>query len=158
VDCTVRTAAGDACMERTLAYRERRYIEELRLLTRATAADCIIDEKFDRLIYVVPKEEMGLAIGHRGEHIRKLQKLLGTRIEMVEYAREPEDLIRNIFSPVPVDAVKDPADGSITVRVRKKADLGIAIGKNGANAEKARLLVRRFLGTELREITMSGEA
>jgi len=144
-------------MERTLAYRERRYIEELRLLTRATAADCIIDERFDRVIYVVPGEEMGLAIGHRGENIRKLQKLLGTRIEMVEYAREPEDLIRNIFSPVPVDMVKDP-DGSITVRVRKKADLGIAIGKNGVNAEKARLLVRRFLGTDLREITVAGEA
>lgn len=144
-------------MERTLAYRERRYMEELRVLTRATAIDCIIDEKFDRLIYVIPKEEMGLAIGHRGENIRKLQKLLGTRIEMVEYARDQEDLIRNIFQPVPVDAVRDPADGNITVRVRKKADLGIAIGRNGANAEKARLLLRRFLGMELREIGTAGE-
>jgi len=153
----VRIAAGDVAMERTLAYREQRYREELRAQTRATAVDCIIDEKFDRLIYVIPKEEMGLAIGHRGEQIRKLQKLLGTRIEMVEYAREPVDLIRNIFQPVPVEMVKDPSDGSITVRVQRKADLGIAIGRNGANAEKARLLIRRFLGTELREITAAGE-
>jgi N utilization substance protein A len=144
-------------MERTLAYRERRYIEELRLLTRATALDCIIDEKFDRLIYVIPKGEMGLAIGHRGDHIRRLQKLLGTRIEMVEYAEQPEEFIGNIFQPVPVAAVRDPAGGSITVQVLKKADLGIAIGKNGANAEKARLLLRRFLGMELREIATAGE-
>lgn len=144
-------------VERTITYRERRYIEELRVATRATAIDCIIDEKFDRLIFVIPKEEMGLAIGHRGENIRKLQKLLGTRIEMVEYAREPEELIRNIFHPVPVDAVRDPANGIITVRVRKKADLRIAIGRNGANAEKARLLLRRFLGMDLREIGTAGE-
>jgi N utilization substance protein A len=100
---------------------------------------------------------MGPAIGHRGDHIRELQKMLGTRIEMVEYAGEPDELVAHIFHPVPVTAVRHPEDGSITVLVRRKGDLGIAIGKNGANAEKARLLLRRFIGAELREIRAAGE-
>jgi N utilization substance protein A len=144
-------------MERTVAYKERRYIEELRILTGATAIDCIIDDRFDRLIYVIREGEMGPAIGHRGDHIRKLQKMLGTRIEMVEYAGDPEEFIAHIFHPVPVAVVRHPEDGSITLMVRRKGDLGIAIGKNGGNAEKARLLLRRFLAVELREIRAAGE-
>ncbi|HJK08486.1 MAG TPA: NusA-like transcription termination signal-binding factor, partial [Methanocorpusculum sp.] len=37
-------------MERTIGFKERRYIEELRILTKATAIDCLIDDRFDRLI------------------------------------------------------------------------------------------------------------
>ena len=35
-------------MERTIGFKERRYIEELRILTKATAIDCLIDDRFDR--------------------------------------------------------------------------------------------------------------
>jgi len=53
-------------MERTIGFKERRYIEELRILTRATAIDCVIDEKFERVIYIIRQGDMGLAIGRKG--------------------------------------------------------------------------------------------
>ena len=143
-------------MERNIGFKERRYIEELRILTKATALDCIIDERFERIIYVIQKGDMGLAIGKKGENIRRMQNVLGKRIEMVEYAEEQNAFIANIFRPVEISAVEmDPLTGTLIVSIQKRSDLGTAIGKKGANIEKARLLMRKFWNAELGDIRIS---
>ena len=86
-------------MYRNTGFKERRYIEELRILTKSVAVDCLIDERFDRVIYVIKPGDMGLAIGKKGENIRKMQKVLGRRIKMVEYAEDAKTLIAKIFMP-----------------------------------------------------------
>ena len=139
-------------MERTIGFKERRYIEELRILTKSTAIDCLLDERFDRIIYVIRPGDMGLAIGKKGENIKKMQKVLGKKIEMVEYAEKPEEFMANMFRPASLARVTEGEDGRVDVVIGKKADLGIAIGRGGANVEKARLLFRRFFGKELGEI------
>jgi N utilization substance protein A len=145
-------------MERNIGFKERRYIEELRILTKATALDCVIDERFERIIYVIKKGDMGLAIGKKGENIRRMQSVLGKRIEMVEYAEDLQEFLANIFRPVELHSVeKDPATGALLVTIQKKSDLGTAIGKKGANIEKARLLMRKFWGSELGEIRISDD-
>ncbi|MDN7024132.1 NusA-like transcription termination signal-binding factor [Methanoculleus sp. FWC-SCC1] len=140
-------------MNRTICFKERRYIEELRILTRATAVDCIIDERFDRIIYVVREGDMGLAIGKKGANIQKMQKVLGRRVEMVEFARDPDAFVKNMFKPAEVLALVPAGENRIDVTVRK-GDLGIAIGKGGSMIEKARLLILRFLGSELGNVQM----
>jgi len=144
-------------MERTIGFKERRYIEELRILTKSTAVDCLIDERFDRIIYVIRPGDMGLAIGKKGENIHRMQKVLGKKIEMVEYAENPDDFIANMFRPATLSAVGKDEAGRVRVVIGKRGDLGIAIGKGGANVEKARLLFRRFFGTELGEIVSAGD-
>ena len=144
-------------MERTIGFKERRYIEELRILTKSTAGDCLMDERFDRIIYVIRPGDMGLAIGRKGENIRRMQKVLGKKIEMVEYSDNPEEFIANMFRPVLLSKVKRDEEGRVTIVIQKKGDLGIAIGRGGANVEKARLLLRRFFGSELGEILSSGD-
>ena len=143
-------------MERNIGFKERRYIEELRILTKATALDCIIDERFERIIYIIQKGDMGLAIGKKGENIRRMQNVLGKRIEMVEYAEEQNAFIANIFRPVEISTVEmDPLTGTLIVSLQKKSDLGTAIGKKGANIEKARLLMRKFWNAELGDLRIS---
>jgi transcription termination/antitermination protein NusA len=145
-------------MERTIGFKERRYIEELRILTKSTALDCVIDERFDRIIYVIKKGDMGLAIGKKGENIKKMQRVLGRRIEMVEYAEDPDTFIANIFKPAEVTGIERNADNKrVNIRVKKRSDLGIAIGKGGSNIEKGRMLCRRFLDLEIDEILLGGE-
>ncbi|QSZ67768.1 NusA-like transcription termination signal-binding factor [Methanofollis aquaemaris] len=145
-------------MERSIGFKERRYIEELRILTKSVAVDCIIDDRFDRVIYVIKPGDMGLAIGKKGENIRKMQKVLGKRIEMVEYAEEKEAFIANILRPAEVEDVRtDEISGKLEIVIRKKSELGIAIGKGGSTVEKARLLVRRFFGDEVGEIVPPAE-
>jgi transcription termination/antitermination protein NusA len=143
-------------MERNIGFKERRYIEELRILTKATALDCIIDERFERIIYIIQKGDMGLAIGKKGENIRRMQNVLGKRIEMVEYADEQNAFIANIFRPVEISTIEmDPLTGTLIVLIQKKSDLGTAIGKKGANIEKARLLMRKFWNAELGDLRIS---
>ncbi|MDH7593123.1 MAG: NusA-like transcription termination signal-binding factor [Methanomicrobiales archaeon] len=143
-------------LEGTLGFKERRYIEELRILTGSTAVDCVSDDRFDRVIYVIKPGDMGLAIGRGGENIRKLQKVLGRKIELVEYAEDLESFIRNIFKPIPLAGIELEREwNSIDVLVEKKGDLGIAIGKGGANVEKARILVKRHFGLEIRGIRIA---
>lgn len=140
-------------MERTIGFKERRYIEELRILTRSTAIDCIIDEKFRRVIYVIKQGDMGLAIGKKGENIRRLQNVLGKKVEMVEYADDLFQFITHMFKPANVIGIKESAiPGTIDIVVKDKSDLGLAIGKGGSTIEKARILSRRFGGPEIGEI------
>jgi N utilization substance protein A len=144
-------------MERTIGFKERRYIEELRILTKSTAIDCLMDERFDRIIYVIRPGDMGLAIGKKGENIRRLSKVLGKKIEMVEFSENPEEFIANIFRPALLSAVKNDKEGRVDIVIQRRSDLGIAIGRGGANVEKARLLLRRFFGSELGEILCPGD-
>ena len=146
-------------MDRSIGFKERRYIEELRILTKSTALDCIIDDRFDRVIYIVKQGDMGLAIGKKGENIKRLQNVLGKRVEMVEYSEDRNEFVTNIFKPAEVDRVEqDPANGHLNIYVRRKSDLGIAIGKGGCNIEKARLLTRRFFNLEIGEVLLAEAA
>jgi len=143
-------------MERSLGFKERRYIEELRILTKSTAVDCVIDDRFERIIYIIKPGDMGFAIGKGGDNIKKLSRVLGKRIEMVEYNESRQEFIANMFKPAEISAVDDATD-PIQITVKSKSNLGLAIGKGGANIEKVRFLVRRFYGKDIDEIHVEGE-
>lgn len=127
--------------------------DELKLIslfssvTSATARDCIVDEKMDRVIFVVNKGQMGLAIGKGGATIKQLQSVVGRKVELVEFSDNPEEFIRNMLGGDMVSDVhmNERMDGSqqaiVTVDVRKK---GAVVGREGRNAEKARLLAKRY--------------
>jgi len=148
-------------MQQIICFKERRYIEELRILTKSTAIDCIIDDNFDRIIYIIRKGDMGSAIGKRGNNIRKMQRVLGKRVEMVEEASDLNMFIGNILKPaclstVLVDDEVDDETGKIKILVERKGDIGIAIGKGGSNVEKLRLLCKRFFGKDISDVLVSG--
>jgi N utilization substance protein A len=127
--------------------------DELRLMslfqsvTSATARDCIVDEKMDRVIFVVNKGQMGLAIGKGGSTIKQLQNVVAKKIELVEFSDNPAEFIRNMLNADMVNDVRisDRSDGTrqavVTVDQRKK---GAVVGREGRNAEKARLLAKRY--------------
>ena len=127
--------------------------DELRLMslfqsvTSATARDCIVEEKMVRVIFVVNKGQMGLAIGKGGSTIKQLQNVVAKKIELVEFSDDPAEFIRNMLNADMVNDVKisDRSDGTrqavVTVDQRKK---GAVVGREGRNAEKARLLAKRY--------------
>lgn len=116
-------------------------------VTGATARDCIEDEKLDRVIFVVNPGKMGLAIGKGGITIRNLQNVVKRNVELVEYSEHPVEFLKNILNPKLVSEVKinKRLDGSmqaiVMVDPKKK---GIVVGREGRNAEKARLLAKRY--------------
>ncbi|MHC1630533.1 MAG: NusA-like transcription termination signal-binding factor [Methanoculleaceae archaeon] len=143
--------------ERTIGFKERRYIEELRILTGAVALDCIIDDRFDRVIFIVRQGEMGPAIGRHGDNIRKMRRVLGRNVEMVEYSEDPERLIANLFKPAVVHAIED-VPGRYRIMVRNRADLSRAIGRGGRTVERARLVARRLLAKDIGDVEVADES
>lgn len=140
-------------MHSTIGFKERRYIEELRIVTKSTALDCIIDDTYDRVVYVIKKGDMGFAIGKDGGNIKKLQRVLGKRVEMVEECSDLKGFIENILKPAGVrDIVLDEESQKLNIYVMSRSDLGIAIGKGGCNVEKCRILVQRYFRKEIGEI------
>jgi N utilization substance protein A len=134
-------------MEIKLTSDELRLMSLFQSVTSATARDCILDEKMDRVIFVVNKGQMGLAIGKGGSTIKQLQNVVAKKIELVEFSEDAAEFIRNMLNAEMVNDVRisDRSDGSkqavVTVDQRKK---GAVVGREGRNAEKARLLAKRY--------------
>lgn len=130
---------------------EMKYMALLENMTGATVLDCIIDEKENTIIFSVKKGEVGLAVGKGGEKIKKFRSMTNKQIEIFEYFEEPEKFIRNALKPARVKDVQlvDRVDGGkiIMVNIDSK-DKGIAIGKNGQNIKKIRLLAKRYFNLE----------
>ncbi|MGI0078616.1 MAG: NusA-like transcription termination signal-binding factor [Nitrososphaerales archaeon] len=124
----------------------------------ATARDCVLDSKMDRVIFVVNKGEMGLAIGKAGATIRNVQQMIKKQVELVEWADDAKQFIMNALNSQLVNDVRlsERSDGSKTATVivdqRKK---GAILGKEGRNAEKARLLAKRYYDVETIHIVTS---
>ena len=134
-------------MEIKLTSDELRLISLFTSVTSATARDCIVDDKMDRVIFVVNKGQMGLAIGKGGVTIKQLQQVVGRKVELVESSDSAEEFIRNMLGADMVSDVRisERMDGSkqatVTVDARKK---GAVVGREGRNAEKARLMAKRY--------------
>lgn len=140
--------------------------DELRLMslfqsiTSVTARDCVVDDKMDRVIFIVNKGQMGLAIGKGGATIRQLQNVVSRKVELVEYSDDASDFVRNILNPQMVNDVKitQRTDGSkqavVLVDAKRK---GVVVGKEGRNAEKARLLAKRYFQISNVLITSASE-
>ena len=126
---------------------ELRLISLFQSITGATARDCVVDDKMERVIFIVNKGQMGLAIGKGGATIRQLQNVVGKKVELVEYSDDASEFIRNILNSDMINEIRinDRIDGTrqaiVIVDAKKK---GVVVGREGRNAEKARLLAKRY--------------
>lgn len=130
-----------------LKYEELSLMSLFQSVSGAMARDCVIDDKMDRVIFIVNKGEMGLAIGKSGQSIKNVQNAIGKMVELVEYSDDPREFISNALDPKLVADIRlsEKVDGTkiatVLVDQRKK---GAIVGRNGRNAEKARLLAKRY--------------
>jgi N utilization substance protein A len=120
-----------------------RYIALFEELTKATVKDCIIDD--GRIIYVIKAGDMGAAIGKNGDYINRVKKTVDKQIDLVEYSDEPVAFIKNAFSPITVRSVNivDRNNKRLAYVEVSNKDKGLAIGRNGKNIEKVKLVAKR---------------
>ena len=114
-------------------------------VTRADVRDCMGLE--DRVIFIVDRGQAGLAIGEKGDNIRRLREILRKNVEIIEWSEKPEEFVRNIFHAFKVREVRIEKRGSrntaiVSVDPGEKAR---AIGRQGRNLHQARdILARHF--------------
>ena len=133
--------------EITISEENMRMIAQYENITGAGARDCIVDDKFGRIIFVINPGEMGLAIGKKGASIKKASDTFGKKVEVVEYNPDKVQFIRNCFLPIQIQTVTfEPGEEEgteiATIDVRSE-DRGLTIGKEGRNIIKAKKLALR---------------
>ncbi len=135
---------------------EMRYIALFESVSGASVKDCIIDEGQERAIFIVNQGQVGVAIGRGGRNIHTLERMTGKKHEIIEYSEDPIQFIKNALKPAAVREVRitERIDGkkSAVVTVNPK-DKGVAIGKNGKNAERLRFLAKRYFDIQNVSIT-----
>ncbi len=120
-------------------------------ITRVTPKDCIIDKRLDRVIFLVKRGYVGNAIGRNGVHIKKLKNVLGKDIEIVEDDEQPERFIQNALVPASIEkvaVVRRKGKSTLAFVTVKHGQRGLAIGKDGRNIERARVLAKRHFDIE----------
>ena len=128
-----------------------RFIALLENLTGAIAKDCVLEPQDNRIIFVIRPGDMGLAIGKNGMNIERTRKVIGRPVEIVEYAETAEEFLKNIVAPAKVRGIKisKNSEGNTVAQVTVDPhDKGTAIGKNGKNVVKTRLLMKRHFDLE----------
>jgi N utilization substance protein A len=136
--------------------REMRYIALFQSITGATVKDCIVDNDLNRIIFVVKEGSIGMAIGKKGKNIHTLERMTGKKHEVIEHSENPAQFIKNALKPAKVDEVRitERMDGkTIAVISVNPKDKGVAIGKNGRNAERIRFLAKRYFQIQSVSIT-----
>ena len=127
--------------------------EQMRLLslfqniTKATARDCLDDEEQNKITFVVNEGKMGLAIGKGGCNIKSLQNILKRNVELIEYFADPVKFLKNILNPKFVNEVKlgtKPDGSSQATIIVEHGKKGLVVGREGRNAQKARLFAKRY--------------
>jgi len=121
-------------------------IAKFEQITGAAAIDVIRDDEGERIIVVVRPKQLGKAIGRGGVNVKAASEAFGRPVDVVEMAETPEAFVMSALAPARVESVKivEHRDGtrvaSVTVNTE---DRGIAIGREGRNVARARILVRR---------------
>lgn len=135
---------------------EMRYIALFESITGASVKDCIVDEEQGRVIFIVNEGQVGVAIGKGGRNIRTLERMTGKKHEIIEYSEDPAQFIKNALKPAVVKEIRitERPDGkTIAVVSVNPRDKGVAIGKNGRNAERLRFLAKRYFQIQNVSIT-----
>lgn len=135
---TARTFT-DETLRQMAFFQERTGVEPL---------DCLDHES--KVIYVVPGEELGAAVGKGGRRVTQLRHLLDKEVQVVAYSPEPAEFIESVFRPYGVREVT-LEDGEAGLQASVSVDpvrKGRAIGRGGWNLRLAQDLIRRHHDVE----------
>ena len=125
---------------------EIRYIALFESMTGAMVRDCIIDDDHAKVTFVVKNGDMGLAIGKGGSTVTKVKKAVDKGVEIIEYNEDSQQFIKNILAPAELKSIKviqKEGKDKIAIVSTDSPNKRIAIGKNGINIERAKLLAKR---------------
>tara|TARA_B100000315_G_C14021769_1_gene339132 strand:+ start:22 stop:456 length:435 start_codon:yes stop_codon:yes gene_type:complete len=126
---------------------EMRYMALFESISGAMAKDCIIDDDQKKLVFITKAKEAGFAVGRNGTKIKMLKRATGKNIEIIEYAENIQDFIKNAFMPARIREVRliEKVDKTKMAIVQvEECDKGLAIGRGGERVERIRNLLRKY--------------
>jgi N utilization substance protein A len=129
--------------EITLSNETVQYINLATKYSNANIRDCVVEE--DRVVFVVEKGQLGIAIGSKAKNLEKLRSLFKKNVKFVEFDPDKATFVKNLCKPydvtkVTVEGNEDASVVKIEVNPRDKSKL---IGKGGRNINMIRKIAQR---------------
>jgi N utilization substance protein A len=141
-------------MRVTLSDTARRLIALFEDETGVAPRDCLVDEEYDRLVFVVPSEGMADAIGPGGRIVRGVERRVGRSVELVEDAETAAAFVANALAPAAVyNVTVSENDTTVAYAEVASEDRGVAIGKDGKTIKRARELAERHFDVDDVQLT-----
>lgn len=97
------------------------------------------------LVFIVPKQKLGKAIGKNGFIISKIRKALRQNVFIFAHGDDLETFVRNLFTDIAIldiEIREAMGEKAVFLYVSEK-DRGLAIGKNGQRIKIAKQLLKR---------------
>lgn len=130
-------------VEITFSNETVQYINLANKHSGAHIIDCVAED--DRIVFVVEKGDLGVAIGSKAKKLEKLRTLFKKNIKFVEFDDDKLKFIKNMCKPYDVKNIEiegNDTDCVVKIEVNAK-DKSKLIGKGGRNIDIIRKLAKR---------------
>jgi N utilization substance protein A len=108
--------------------------------TGARVKDCISNE---RLIFIVEENEIGKAIGKKGNNIKRLENVLKKKIRVVGFSHDVLQFIKNLLYPLQIANIENN-DGCVTITGPDTKTKALIIGRDKKNLNNLTSIVKRY--------------
>ena len=119
------------------------YINLASKYTGASIRDCVVED--DRVVFIVEKGHLGIAIGSKAKNLERLRQLLKKSVKFVEFEEDKTRFVQNLCKPYNVTKVNfEENDGVSVARIEvNPRDKSKLIGKGGRNINMIRKMAQR---------------
>jgi N utilization substance protein A len=119
------------------------YINLASKYSGASIVDCVVED--DRVVFIVEKGQLGIAIGSKAKNLEKLRSLFKKNVRFVEFDDDKTRFVQNLCKPYEVTKVsfEENDDGSVAKIEVKAKDKSKLIGKGGRNINMIRKMAQR---------------
>jgi transcription termination/antitermination protein NusA len=129
--------------EITLSNETVQYINLATKHSGANIIDCVVEE--DRVVFVVEKGQLGIALGSKAKNLEKLRFLLKKNVKFIEFNEDKKRFVENLCKPYAVTKITmEGDDNASVVRIEvNPTDKSKIIGKGGRNINMIRKMAQR---------------
>ncbi|RLF29424.1 MAG: NusA-like transcription termination signal-binding factor [Thermoplasmata archaeon] len=129
--------------EITLSNETVQYINLASKYSKARIIDCVLDE--GKLVFVVEKGQLGLAIGNKARNLERLRTIFKKNIRFIEFDEDKKKFIYNLCKPYRVlnIVIEEGNNGCIAKIEVDQRDKSKIIGKDGRNINLIRKIAQR---------------
>jgi len=122
-----------------------KFMSMFETITHVQAKDCIIDEQ--QILFIVPEQQIGKAIGKHGVNVKELERILKKKIKIIEFDSEALNFVRNVIFPLRLRDCHHER-GIITLSAEDSKTRGILIGRAASNLRATENIVKRYFPIE----------
>jgi N utilization substance protein A len=110
-------------------------------ITNVPVKDCFVDN--GTVYFIVEEGKIGLAIGKGGASIKNVERVIGKKVKVFEYASKPVDFIRNLIPQAKQITLRNTGN-EIEAEVKvDKSDKGYVMGRGGEKIKIYKEILKR---------------